>query len=68
MTTYDFTLILSSPAELTDEFADKLFAAGCDDGTPSSADGILSVDPPLQTLPQRGALWIAWKLMRTHQS
>jgi hypothetical protein len=44
MTTYDFTLILSSPAELTDDFADKLFAAGCDDGTPSSSDRKLSVD------------------------
>ena len=44
MTTYDFTLILSSPTELTDEFADKLFAAGCDDATPSSSDGILTID------------------------
>lgn len=44
MTTYDFTLILSSPTELTEEFADKLFAAGCDDGTPSSSDGFLTVD------------------------
>jgi hypothetical protein len=44
MTTYDFTLVLSSPAELTDEFADTLFSAGCDDGTPSSANGVVSVD------------------------
>lgn len=44
MTTYDFTLILSSPTELTDDFADKLFAAGCVDGTPSSCDGIVSID------------------------
>jgi hypothetical protein len=44
MTTYDFTLILSSPTELTDGFADKLFAAGCEDATPSSSNGILSVD------------------------
>lgn len=44
MTTYDFTLILSGPTELTDEFADKLFAAGCDDGTPSSSECSLSVD------------------------
>ncbi len=44
MTTYDFTLILSSPAVLTEEFADKLFAAGCEDGTPASSEGILTVD------------------------
>lgn len=44
MTTYDFTLVLSSPAELTDDFADKLFAAGCDDGTPSNTNGTLAVD------------------------
>jgi hypothetical protein len=44
MTTYDFTLILSSPAELTDDFADKLFDAGCDDGTPSCTDRLLSID------------------------
>ncbi len=31
MTTYDFTLIVSRPTEFTDDFADKLFAAGCDD-------------------------------------
>ncbi len=44
MHTYEFTLILSGPAELNDEFADRLFAAGCDDGTPSSSNGILSID------------------------
>jgi hypothetical protein len=44
MSTYDFTLILSSPTELKEEFADKLFAAGCNDGTPSSSAGTLSID------------------------
>ena len=44
MITYDFTLILSSPTELTEDFADKLFAAGCDDGTPSSSAGTLAID------------------------
>jgi hypothetical protein len=44
MRTYDFTLVLSSPAELTDDFADGLFSAGCEDGTPSSAKGVVSVD------------------------
>jgi len=44
MATYDFTLILSEPTELTGEIADKLFAAGCDDATPSSSDGVVSID------------------------
>lgn len=44
MSIYDFTLILSKPNELTDEFTERLFSAGCDDSTPSSCDGVLSVD------------------------
>ena len=42
--TYDFTLILRGVAELDDELADKLFEAGCDDATPSSSNGKVSVD------------------------
>jgi hypothetical protein len=44
MTIYDFTLVLSGSPELTEDLADKLFAAGCDDGTPSTCEGILSID------------------------
>lgn len=44
MTTYDFTLVLSSPNEMTDDFVDKLYDQGCDDGTPSLANGMVSVD------------------------
>lgn len=36
---FDFALILSGPTELTDEMADSLFAAGCDDATPSVCYG-----------------------------
>jgi hypothetical protein len=43
MTTYDFTVVLSSPAELTLDLADGLFAAGCDDGTPSQRSGVVYV-------------------------
>lgn len=32
---YNFSLILSSVTELTDDQAEKLFEAGCDDATPS---------------------------------
>ncbi len=44
MTKYDFTLILAPGATLTDELADALFAAGCDDGSPGSCDGIVSIN------------------------
>jgi len=44
MKTYDFTLVLGRPAELSEELADNLFAAGCDDATPSSCNGVVSID------------------------
>lgn len=44
MTKYDFTLVLSGDAELTDDLADRLFAAGCDDGSPGMCGGIVSID------------------------
>jgi len=44
MTKYDFTLILKGPLELTEDIADELFEAGCDDGTPGTCEGVFSVD------------------------
>jgi hypothetical protein len=44
MNKYDFTLILADPLELTDDLADALFAAGCDDGTPGTCNGVFSID------------------------
>jgi hypothetical protein len=41
---YDFTLILTASLELTDDLADALFAAGCDDGTPGTCNGVFSID------------------------
>ena len=40
MRTYEFDVVLKDVAEVTDELADALFAAGCDDGTPACCDGI----------------------------
>lgn len=34
MKTYDFKIILAAGTEITEELADRLFDAGCDDGTP----------------------------------
>jgi len=44
MTKYEFTLILKGSLELTEEIADELFAAGCDDGTPGTSAGVFSID------------------------
>jgi len=44
MTKYEFTLILKGSPELTEEIADALFQAGCDDGTPGTSDGVFSID------------------------
>ena len=44
MTKYEFTLILRGPLELTEEVADELFEAGCDDGTPGVCNGVFSID------------------------
>ncbi|HEV8714311.1 MAG TPA: hypothetical protein VGX03_15975 [Candidatus Binatia bacterium] len=44
MSKYDFTLILTASPELTDDLADALFAAGCDDGTPGIYSGVFSID------------------------
>ncbi|MFH0344168.1 MAG: hypothetical protein ACHBNF_19065 [Chromatiales bacterium] len=44
MTKYEFRLILSGPLELTEEIADELFEAGCNDGTPGSYEGVFSID------------------------
>jgi hypothetical protein len=44
MSKYDFSLILKESPELTEELADQLFAAGCDDGTPGTSAGVFSID------------------------
>ena len=43
MNTYDFTVVLGDREELTVELADRLFAAGGDDGTPSQRGGVVYV-------------------------
>jgi hypothetical protein len=44
MTKFEFTLILKGSPELTEDIADELFAAGCDDGTPGTSQGVFSID------------------------
>lgn len=40
MKTYEFDVVLKEVSEVTDDQADGLFAAGCDDGTPAGCDGV----------------------------
>ncbi|REJ89178.1 MAG: hypothetical protein DWQ34_03835 [Planctomycetota bacterium] len=44
MKKYQFSLILKGSPELTEELADALFEAGCDDGTPGTSAGVFSID------------------------
>jgi len=44
MKKYAFSLILKGSLELTEEIADQLFEAGCDDGTPGTCNGIFAID------------------------
>lgn len=40
MKTYEFDLVLKDVAEVSDDQADALSVAGCDDGTPASCDNL----------------------------
>jgi hypothetical protein len=40
MKTYEFDVVLKEVSQVTDEQADGLFAAGCDDGMPAGCDGV----------------------------
>lgn len=40
MSVYRFTVYLAGLHDISDEAADRLFEAGCDDGSPGSRDGV----------------------------
>ena len=40
MKEFEFSLILSGISEFSEDLADRLFAAGCQDATPVSRDGV----------------------------
>jgi hypothetical protein len=41
---YEFTLVIKGSPELTEEIAEQLFEAGCDDGSPGTCNGAFTVD------------------------
>lgn len=44
MTKFSFTLILAGSPELTDDLAEGLYTAGCDDGSPGMSNGVTLID------------------------
>ena len=44
MKEHEFTVILAGISQITEEAAKALYVAGCDDGSPGSCDGLVSVD------------------------
>jgi hypothetical protein len=45
MKTYSFTfMMLDQQPDAFGDFAEALFAAGCDDATPSTSNGVVSID------------------------
>ena len=42
-TTYHFTVILAGVDEMSEELADALYDAGCDDGSPWSSEGVAAI-------------------------
>lgn len=43
MSVYAFTVILAGVTEMTEDLAEDLFVAGCDDGSPCSSEGVAAV-------------------------
>ena len=44
MKTYEFSVILPIGVEMTEELCDRLFEAGCDDGSPGTGCGVPYID------------------------
>ena len=55
--TYEFDVVLKDESELTDDQANGLFAAGCDDGTPTSCDGVAWVHFDREAASLEGAIF-----------
>ena len=43
MPTFEFQVILANVSSMTEEMADSLYEAGCDDGTAFSSQGIAAI-------------------------
>ena len=43
MNAYDFEVILAAGTDMTEDLADRLFEAGCNDGTPGMCCGVPAI-------------------------
>jgi hypothetical protein len=43
MPTFEFQIVLGNAASMTEEISNRLYDAGCDDGTAFSSDGVAAV-------------------------
>ncbi|MEX2172493.1 MAG: hypothetical protein WD851_24440 [Pirellulales bacterium] len=43
MPTFEFQVVLADVDVMTDEIADEIYAAGCDDGSPFSSAGVAAI-------------------------
>ena len=59
MPEYEFELVMEGRHELTDNLADALFEAGCDDGTPATINGVLDLRQRIGTQSDMLRLWRA---------
>lgn len=44
MTKYSFNLILMGSPDLIDDLAERVYTAGCDDGSPGMCNGVTLID------------------------
>jgi hypothetical protein len=44
MSKHEFTLVIKGSPELSEEIADQLLEAGCDDGSPGTCNGVFTID------------------------
>ncbi|MCL4204919.1 MAG: hypothetical protein KJ000_20765 [Pirellulaceae bacterium] len=44
MKKYSFTLVLAGSPELTEELAERLYVAGCNDGSPGMCNDVTAID------------------------
>jgi len=67
MNEYEFSLILKGTPELTEELANALFKAGCDDGSPGTCNGVFSIDFHREATSLEAAINSAIKNVRSAQ-
>ena len=65
MNKYDFTLVVSNRADLTEGLADALYSAGCDDATPGACEGVITVEFHREAASLEEAIRTAIKNVRT---